>query len=766
MTDPSPALAERARVLWLIRGLGPGGAEHLLVAAARAADRARFDVSVAYLMPEKDALVPELREAGVEVMCLQARRPPDLRWARRLRRRLRDHPVDIVHAHSPLAAAVSRLVARTLPRRIRPVCVSTEHNLWAAYALPTRVANALTLPLARHHFAVSEEVRAAISRPWRKRTETLVLGIDLDHTRRSAGDRTQTRAELGLADDDDVMALTVANYREKKDYPNLLNAARLVAHSPTRLRWLVVGQGPLQDRVHELHRRLELDETVTLLGYRSDVPRLTGAADLLVIGSRHEGLPVTVMEAFALGVPVVATGVGGLPGVVKEEVNGLLVPPGRPDLLAAAVERLAGDSGLRRTLSQGALRSAEQFDITRAQRRVEDVYRSLLPPPPALRPRSLDRPTIPEEATPTVLCVIKGLGPGGAERLLVHHARYASDEFSLEAAYVLPGKGHLVGELEAIGVPVSSLGEGMLGKLRWPLRLRRLMKQGRPALVHVHSPALAPVVRLLVRSLPATPRARLVYTEHNRWPLYRGITRWANRLTYGLDDATISVSDDTRRSIAVRYRTEVRVIHHGVDLDAVRSHRSDRDAARAELGISDDTILAVTVANARAEKGYPDLLAAAARVIECQDQVTFVAIGQGPDADQIAALHKRLGLGPRFRLLGYREDAVRFLAAADLFVLASHHEGLPVALMEALTLGVPVVATAVGGIPEMVDDGVEGLLVPPQRPEALAAAIERVVTDEALRRRLAEGARAKGEVFDARRATREVEAVYCEVLGQ
>ena len=763
MTDPSPAPAERARVLWLIRGLGPGGAEHLLVAAARAADREHFDVSVAYLMPEKDALVPELREAGVEVMCLQARRPPDLRWARRLRRLLRDHPVDIVHAHSPLAAAVSRVVARTLPRRIRPVCVSTEHNLWAAYATPSMVANALTLPLARHHFAVSEEVRAAIPRPWRKRTETLVLGIDLDHTRRSAGDRTETRTELGLTDDD-VMALTVANYRQKKDYPNLLNAARLVAHSPTRLRWLVVGQGPLQDRVHELHRRLELDETVTLLGYRSDVPRLTGAADLLVIGSRHEGLPVTVMEAFALGVPVVTTGVGGLPGVVKEGVNGLLVPPGRPDLLAAAVERLAGDASLRRTLSQGALRSAEQFDITRAQRRVEDVYRSLLPPPSAPRSQSLDRPTTPGGAAPTVLWVIKGLGPGGAERLLVHHAQYASDEFSLEAAYVLPGKGHLVGKLEAIGVPVSSLGEGRLGTLRWPLRLRSLMRQRRPALVHVHSPALAPIVRLLVRSLPGPPRARLVYTEHNRWPLYRGVTRWANRLTYGLDDATISVSDDTRRSIAVRFRPEVRVIHHGVDLDAVRSHRTDRDAARAELGLSDDTILAVTVANARAEKGYPDLLTAAAEVIGREDRVTFVAIGQGPDADEIAGLHKRLGLGPRFRLLGYREDPVRFLTAADLFVLASHHEGLPVALMEALALGIPVVATAVGGIPEMIEDGVEGLLVPPRRPEALAGAVERLVADPDLRRRLAAGALAKGELFDARRATREVEAVYREVL--
>lgn len=751
-------------MLWLIRGLGPGGAETLLVAAARAADREQFDVSVAYLMPEKDALVPDLRSAGVEVMCLQARRPPDLRWAWRLRRRLREHPVDVVHAHSPLAAAVSRVVARSLPRRIRPACVSTEHNMWAAYAPPTRAANALTLPLARHHFAVSEEVRAAMPRPWRNRTETLVLGIELDHLRGAAGDRAATRAELGVADDE-VLALTVANYREKKDYPNLLEAARVVAGSPTRLRWFVVGQGPLDDTVHELHRRLGLEGTVTLLGYRPDVPRLLAAADLLVIGSRHEGLPVSMMEAFALGVPVVCTAVGGLPGVVKEGVNGLLVPPGRPELLAAAVRRVADDASLRGTLAAGAVRSGDQFDIARAQRRVEEVYRSVVSLRDKPRTRTVDHRSVPDGTAPTVLWVIKGLGPGGAERLLVHHARHASDQFALEAAYTLPAKGHLAGELEEAGVAVHSLGEGRLGSVRWPLRLRRLMTQRPLAVVHVHSPALAPVVRLLVRSLPTHARPRLVYTEHNRWPLYRASTRWANRLTYGLDDATISVSEDTRASVASRYRPEVRVIHHGTDLESVRRHRSERDTTRGELDLADDTVLAVTVANARPEKGYPDLLAAAAEVVKRTDQITFAAVGQGPETDLIAALHERLGLGSRFCLLGYRVDALRYLAAADLFVLASHHEGLPVAVMEALALGVPVVATAVGGIPEMVDDGVNGLLVPAHRPEALAAAIEQVVTDEALRRRLAAGAAAKGERFDATRATQEVEAVYREVLG-
>jgi Glycosyl transferases group 1 len=161
------------------------------------------------------------------------------------------------------------------------------------------------------------------------------------------------------------MALTVANYREKKDYPNLLRSARIVKDSGAPIRWFVVGQGPLEGQVQGLHRELGLEPEVTLLGYRSDVPRLLGGADLLVIGSRLEGLPVTVMEACAVGLPVVTTAVGGLPDAVLEGVNGLVVSPGRPDLLAAAVERVAADPELRRTLSEGASRMADRFDISR-----------------------------------------------------------------------------------------------------------------------------------------------------------------------------------------------------------------------------------------------------------------------------------------------------------------------------------------------------------------------------------------------------------------
>ena len=143
----------------------------------------------------------------------------------------------------------------------------------------------------------------------------------------------------------------------------------------------------------------------------------------------------------------------------------------------------------------------------------------------------------------------------------------------------------------------------------------------------------------------------------------------------------------------------------------------------------------------------------------------FVTVGQGPLEAEIHAEHARLGLGDRFALLGYRADATRVMAAFDVFCLASHYEGLPVAMMEALVLGLPVVATDVGGIREIVSADREALLVPPGRPDELAAALTRVLRDDALRSRLAAGAAATGAQLGVERAIRRTETLYAEVCA-
>jgi glycosyltransferase involved in cell wall biosynthesis len=141
--------------------------------------------------------------------------------------------------------------------------------------------------------------------------------------------------------------------------------------------------------------------------------------------------------------------------------------------------------------------------------------------------------------------------------------------------------------------------------------------------------------------------------------------------------------------------------------------------------------------------------------------VRFFAAGQGPLEAEIRARHEESRLGDRFTLLGYRDDATSLIAGADLFVLASDHEGLPVTVMEALTLGVPVVAPAVGGLREVVTPE-NGILVEPGRPELLADAIARA-TEPAVHAALAEGAARTGMRFSSKEAVDRLDAVYAEV---
>jgi glycosyltransferase involved in cell wall biosynthesis len=174
-----------------------------------------------------------------------------------------------------------------------------------------------------------------------------------------------------------VLVGTIANYVAKKDYPNLLHAARLVADRDASVRFCAVGQGPLEDEIHELRRRLHLEQLVALPGYRKDAVRVLAGCDVFVLASRFEGLPVALMEALALGLPVVMTAVGGIPEAVTDRVEGLLVPPGRPDLLAHAVTELAADAPRRKEMAEAARARGDDFDIAHAVRRIEAIYRDI-----------------------------------------------------------------------------------------------------------------------------------------------------------------------------------------------------------------------------------------------------------------------------------------------------------------------------------------------------------------------------------------------------
>ncbi len=375
---PMNERAARKRIAWMIKGLGPGGAERLLAAMAAVIDRERFDIEVFYLLPRKDHLVAAFESLGVPVTCLDVSDERDLRWVPRLRRVLRDRSFDIVHAHSPYVASFVRLVTRSLPATTRPRVVTTEHNPWPTFKPPTRVLNALTARLSDATIAVSDEVRASMSPRLRARCETLTHGIDVSAARTMRGAREDVRHELGV-DDDVFLVGTVANYHPKKDWPNLLRAARVAHDRNEHIRFCAVGQGPLEANVHALHAELGLDGTVILTGYRPDAVRVMAGCDAFVLASKWEGMPVALMEACALSLPIVATAVGGIPEMFEAGTDALLVPAGDADALANAVVTVAEDADVRASLARASACLAPEFDVRRAVRRIEQLYGELVP---------------------------------------------------------------------------------------------------------------------------------------------------------------------------------------------------------------------------------------------------------------------------------------------------------------------------------------------------------------------------------------------------
>ena len=355
-----------------------------------------------------------------------------------------------------------------------------------------------------------------------------------------------------------------------------------------------------------------------------------------------------------------------------------------------------------------------------------------------------------------VLLVARGLGPGGMERLLVNQVRFGDrSRFDYSVAFITPAKDQLVVEFEELGAPVHWLSGG--GR-PWVANLSSLLRRGNFDVVHSHSPLPAVAVRVEARTM--RPRPWVVYTEHNSWGPYDPRTRAANRWTYRLDDAQIAVSRAAYESVPERLRGRLEVLDHGIDLDAVRAHRAGRTAARELMGVGPTDVVVGTVANFRPEKNYEGWLRVADRVTAAHSDVRFVSVGQGPLLDDIRAQAAEAGLGDRVQLLGHQPDAPSVMAGFDVFAMASHWEGLPVAFMEARALGLPVVTTAVGGLVDHITDGEDGLLVEPGNDDALVAALERVVTDAGLRARLGAASEARADSFDAEAAVARVEQRY------
>ncbi|MBV8953385.1 MAG: glycosyltransferase [Solirubrobacterales bacterium] len=359
-----------------------------------------------------------------------------------------------------------------------------------------------------------------------------------------------------------------------------------------------------------------------------------------------------------------------------------------------------------------------------------------------------------------------GFGFGGAERIAFEFARRL--DRSRFRSYVCitrsptPGSAGQtaadVAQLREEGIPVLRLERGSTATLAPWARLLALLVRERIDIVHAHMPRA---------SIPGTVLGRIarvpvIVSQEHIWSSHRRPERqFLHRNIVGrFSDVLLAVSERNRLNIIEAERiapARIRVLPNAIDSFAV-----DGAGARASLGIPAREPLVGAIGRLTWEKGHDDLIAAVDTMGRAAPRC--VIAGGGPEEARLRREIDALALHDRVELLGQRTDARQLIGAFDVAVLPSKTEGSPLALLEYMASGAPIVATAVGGIPELVQDGVHGLLVAPRDPAALAGAISRLLEDRELAARLGANARARQRAeFDLDVVVRSLERLYLEL---
>jgi len=353
---------------------------------------------------------------------------------------------------------------------------------------------------------------------------------------------------------------------------------------------------------------------------------------------------------------------------------------------------------------------------------------------------------------------------GGAEKTLYTIATLADPKRHQVVGVVsVKPEGAYAGKLKSQGIPTESLGLSGMPRPADASRLARIITRVRPDIVHAVMYQAIQLCRLAKPKvsfpfkLVSSPRVH--YRTRSIWTLL------FDRVLKNRDDLLIAECDASRNFLIGKLGyapAKVRTILNGVDLAGWPISKTDRQKRRMELRLSSGDLLVGAVGRLDKQKGFATLIEAMSRLKKTD--LRCVILGEGPERPRLEGLIRKHELEKHVGLLGERSDIVTWLSAFDIHCLPSLWEGLPNTLLEAMALGLPIVASAVDGVPEAVENGKTGVLVPPADPAALAIALKELAGDPA--RRAALGAAAHAAVmekFTVRRMMDEYQNAYAAV---
>jgi glycosyltransferase involved in cell wall biosynthesis len=505
---------------------------------------------------------------------------------------------------------------------------------------------------------------------------------------------------------------------------------------------VITGGGDRLEGLTRLAGELGLTDRVVLTGPRHDVPALLAAIDVFVLCSYTECFPMALLEAMASSRPAVCTAVGGVPEMIEEGVSGYLVPARDPHALAARISALVASPDLRRAFGTAARARVEsEFSLRVSVLATEQHLLEVAAMP------------LPKSGPVRLALVLDETFLGGVEMLMLNLFQ------SFDPAVVAPRliclrtpPGPLAADFRDAGFEVEVLQR----RGRWDVRtlpdLVRSLRRDRTDVVlvtHHHRASLA-----LGRLAARMTGARSVVAVHGMDLTAIGkrcLPRWTVA-TLREAGALVLLSplqaDYLHREEGVgRHwwsRTREVVIPNGIPLLPVRV-AVDKARARLELGLGNEDFVVGIVARLSAEKAHQVLFAAFAALLRSHPRAQLVVVGGGERESELRQLAARLAIEDHVLFTGARRDVQELMPAFDVSCLSSVHEGVPIAAIESMAAGVPMVVTDCGALRDVVRDGEHGFIVPVADHEALADRLAKLADNPDLRDRMGRSARAEVE---------------------
>ncbi len=549
-------------------------------------------------------------------------------------------------------------------------------------------------------------------------------GVDID---RFTGNfiRDKVKERLGFSSDDFIVCC-VGNLRSVKGHSYLIEAAPGIIKEFPNTKFMIVGSGPEEGFLANEVKRLGLTDAVVFLGSRDDIPEMISIADICALPSLSEGFSNAILEYMAAGKPVIATKSGGNPEIIEDGINGMLVDPANSAQIEEAIKGLINDSKKRIGIAESAfVKVKNKFKLSL----MVTNYENLLKEKTGLNIR--------------VLNLISSNGLFGAERVMLSLAENMNYDGTKSWVTAIRNSHNphleVIDEAVKDGSPAEIVdSEGRFDN-RAVSQLKSIIKKNRINVINSHN------YKANFLGLLASRKAKIpIIATNHLWTS----SDFKLRL-YELLDAFIlnffikrivAVSEDIKRDMVKRGipASKIEVILNGIRIGATGADNND---LRKSLGISTDATIVAVVARLSPEKGHTFLLKAMSAILKQKTNVTLLIVGDGLLRNSLEQEAAQLGINGAVIFTGYREDIKKIYAAADIVVQPSLREGVPIALLEAMSFGKAIIATNVGGVPGLIKDNHTGILVNSGSAEEIYKALSALLNDSGMRKRLGDNAK-------------------------